>query len=84
MSRENPFRRKWVILMPKDYFPWVDPRCFEDGEIPYLHTLACTWECKNTCNEKGVMMGKQYKWWKDGAKCTPHRWVRGRRFNFDN
>ena len=75
--------RKLNFLSGVDYFPWLDPQCFEDGEKPYLHVPGCA-GCGRSCNERGDLMGRQYKWWKEGKRCKPYRWVPRRRVSFDD
>ena len=85
MNPENPFRKKFHFITPREWFPWVDPSCFEDGETPYMHTRGCAGiGCKRACNEHGVTMGKQYKMWKEGKSCVPKTWRPKRRFSFDD
>jgi hypothetical protein len=85
-NEKNPFWRKFKILMPRDFFPWVVASgCFEDGEAPYLHAQGCQRNCGKGCNEKGVVMGKLVKGWKDGSTCQPKSWWdRKPRFRFDD
>lgn len=90
----NPFWKKFKVLLPSEFFPWVMATgCFEDGDAPYLHIQGCPKHCGRACNERGPIMGRILKGWKERQSCSgkswgspsdKSRWGKRPRFRFDD